>query len=218
MKAIFFDAHGVLYRRAANAHPLIPFLQAHQLASPSAKALRKLRKDIRRSSPYGTQTEQNTAILAALGITDPTLIQEGLQVLAQAAAEIVLFPDVIETLQALQCRGFQLGIITNSNASSAEKQRWFANCGLHVRWDAFIASCEVKLAKPQPAIYHLALAICAVQPNEALFVGHEAAELQGAQAVGVRTVSFVSEAEAKSCNTITHFSELLDLPYLRRPL
>jgi HAD superfamily hydrolase (TIGR01509 family) len=216
MKAIFFDAHGVLYRRASRAHPLIPFLQGHQLACPPPKALRQLRKEVRRLSPYSTQTEQNRAILAALGITEPTLIQEGLQVLAQAAAEIVLFPGVIETLQALQGRGFQLGVITNSNAPSAEKQRWFTRCGLDVRWDAFIASCEVKMAKPQPAIYRLALETCAVQPHEALFVGHEAAELQGARAVGMRTVAFACETMA--CDSVTHFSELLDLPYLCGPL
>lgn len=57
-------------------------------------------------------------------------------------------------------------------------------------FDAVIVSCEVGLAKPDPAIYHLTLSRLGVAPGDALFVDDRAVNTSAAQAIGIRTLTF----------------------------
>jgi HAD superfamily hydrolase (TIGR01509 family) len=128
---------------------------------------------------------------------------------------ITLFPDVIPTLAALRSRGFLLGVITDTDVSSAEKLRWLHAQGLTLAWDVFVNSDEEGVRKPHPAIYRAALARGGVRADEAFFVGHAAHELAGAHAVGMATVACHADAGAVGDHRVARFAALLDLPPLR---
>ena len=57
-------------------------------------------------------------------------------------------------------------------------------------FDVIVGSGDVKVAKPDPAIFHLTLAQLGRQPEEAIFVDDSPTNIQGAQAVGLHTIHY----------------------------
>ncbi|TNH29939.1 HAD family hydrolase [Micromonospora orduensis] len=89
----------------------------------------------------------------------------------------------LDVLDALRGDGHPLGLI--SNATSDTAQAW-PHSPLAQRFDVAVFSCDVGLAKPDPAIYHLAAERLGVGPADCVFVGDGAdGELAGAAAVGL---------------------------------
>lgn len=62
-------------------------------------------------------------------------------------------------------------------------------------FDAVVVSAEVGVMKPDPEIYHIALARLGVAPGEAIFVDDFVENVRAAQKLGLRAVHFTS-AEA----------------------
>lgn len=219
MQAVFFDASGVLYRRRRRYRHLLAFLRRHGLPAPSPAELQGIRARIRRHEPAAAagRDARYDVFLVALGVSDPAQQAEGRRVLTLEASEITLFPGVADTLRTLKARGFKLGVITNTMTPSLEKRRWLENSGIDVPFDSFIASCEAGVAKPNPRIYEVALAQCRVSPGASLFVGHDAIELAGARAAGMKTVAFGGAADVAADEHIARFAELLEFPDLQAP-
>lgn len=83
-------------------------------------------------------------------------------------AERRAIPGVLALLQALRPE-VQLGIITNNLAQ--EQYEKLHVCGLESLFDCVIISAEVGLAKPDPAIFQLALERLHCAPQHAVMVG-----------------------------------------------
>jgi FMN phosphatase YigB (HAD superfamily) len=81
-------------------------------------------------------------------------------------------------------------------------------------WDSIISSLEVGVQKPDPKIYQLALQQLGITSNQAVFVGHKAIELEGARNVGMKTVAFNYDKDAKADYYIKKFSDLVNLPVM----
>lgn len=220
MKAVFFDADGVLYYRQNRGHHLRSFLQQQHLPPPDKEALSRLRQDVRIQASCGLIAREKwyEAILDVCNVTDPALRRAGIAALAADDADITLHESVAETLPALKTRGFRLGVVTNTVSSTAEKLRWFHTCGLDIEWDAFANSTEVGVRKPDPRIYQAALKQCAVTADETTFVGHDTEELAGARAVGLVTIAVNADPDAEADYFITQLADLLALPFLQAPL
>ena len=89
----------------------------------------------------------------------------------------------LDVLDALRHDGHPLALI--SNATSETSASW-SQSPLAQRFDVAVFSCDVGLAKPDPAIYRLAAERLGVAPAECVFVGDGAdGELVGAAAVGM---------------------------------
>ncbi|MGW5666740.1 HAD family hydrolase [Micromonospora sp. NPDC003776] len=89
----------------------------------------------------------------------------------------------LDVLDALRDDGHRLALISNATSDTAEA--WPQSRLAH-RFDVAIFSCDVGLAKPDPAIYHLAAEGLGVGPAECVFVGDGSdGELAGAAAVGM---------------------------------
>jgi putative hydrolase of the HAD superfamily len=118
------------------------------------------------------------------GIDDEALIAEAHEVFRQEWFErMALADDAAPTLAALRPR-YKLGLITNG--PSAIQRAKIERFGLAGYFDALIVSGEVGVAKPDPAIFRLALERLGVEPAEALFVGDSPEhDLRGAAAAGV---------------------------------
>ncbi len=92
----------------------------------------------------------------------------------------------LETLGELRRRGFRLGMISVCSEEVAELWEETPFAGL---FNSTVFSCSVRLRKPDPAIYRLALDELGVEPADAMFVGDGANdELAGAERVGMRAV------------------------------
>jgi putative hydrolase of the HAD superfamily len=219
MRAIFFDANGVLYYRVDKNRPMRMFLERHQLPVPPATTVRDATVDMRGRAFIGaiSKAAYYDALLAAWGVTDPRLREAGHRVQDAAQATIFLHAGVLETLPALKARGFKLGIVTNAVASTTDKLRWLRDCGLAVAWDAVANSVEVGVVKPDPRIYLAALEQAGVAAADALFVGHKQSEISGAHAVGMHTVAFNADPAVRADYTIVRFADLLDLPVIHTP-
>ncbi|MBU0490676.1 MAG: HAD family phosphatase [Chloroflexi bacterium] len=98
-------------------------------------------------------------------------------------------------LVALICRARAEGLKTAllSNASDDLRQ------GVEVEWnippdtfDELFISAEMGLAKPDPAIFRLALERLGVAPHEALFVDDRLDNIEAAQALGLDAIRFIS--------------------------
>ena len=57
---------------------------------------------------------------------------------------------------------------------------------LHECFDAFISSCEVKLRKPDPAIFNLAMGVALAQPSQCVYFDDRPMFANAAQKMGIR--------------------------------
>ena len=94
-------------------------------------------------------------------------------------------PGVHAIVDALHDRGVPLFAITNFSADfwppfHAQERDFFA------RFRDIVVSGEVRLLKPDPAIYYLALDRFGLRPQDALFVDDRLINVEGAEAVGLR--------------------------------
>jgi putative hydrolase of the HAD superfamily len=100
-------------------------------------------------------------------------------------------PGSREALAALAERGLRLGVVSNADGTVEEQLRRDGICqvgpGPGVEVGIVLDSGVVGVAKPDPAIFRLALAALGVTPEAAVHVGDTpAADVAGALAAGVR--------------------------------
>lgn len=96
------------------------------------------------------------------------------------------YPEAAEVLAALHDRGYRIGIIANQSAGTAERlHAW----GMLEHIDLVVASAEEGVAKPDPAIFRIALERAGCVPGEAVMIGDRLDnDVAPAKAVGMRTV------------------------------
>ncbi|MDB5699379.1 MAG: family phosphatase [Alphaproteobacteria bacterium] len=105
-------------------------------------------------------------------------------------------PGVHAIVGELHAKGVPLYAITNFSADFwppfAQRERDFFS-----RFGGIVVSGEVKLLKPDPAIYFLALKRFGLRPDEALFIDDRAINVEGARAVGMAAHLFVDAADLR---------------------
>ena len=104
-----------------------------------------------------------------------------------------LAPGSLDGLAALAATGVALAIVSNSDGTLEDRLRREGICqvgpGAGVPMAVVIDSDAVGVAKPDPAIFHLALRATGVAPDRALHIGDTVgADVEGARAAGVRPV------------------------------
>lgn len=77
-----------------------------------------------------------------------------------------------------------------SNSGPEVMARLRADHPLETRFDAVVISCEVGLSKPDPRIFRLCLERLGLPASDVLFVDDRADNVEGAAAVGLRTLQF----------------------------
>ena len=105
-------------------------------------------------------------------------------------------PGVHELVEALDEAGVALFAITNFSADFwppfHERERAFFR-----RFKDIVVSGEVKLLKPDPAIYWLALDRFRLHPAEALFVDDRAINVESADAIGMKAHLFTTAEDLR---------------------
>ncbi len=214
IRAIFFDAGDILYFRPKKFELFRNYLQS--LSLDPSKDLGD-EGEILKSNAFEGQISREQYLVELLnlyGVTDADTIREGVAILENEDNLVTVFPGVRDTLHSLKNEGYLLGIITDTAVPISRKLNWFENGGFGEVWDCFISSKELGLQKPDPKIYQAALNQAGVKPENALFVGHDKDEIEGAQRVGWTTVAFNYKNDVVADYYITDFTDLLKVPVL----
>jgi putative hydrolase of the HAD superfamily len=97
------------------------------------------------------------------------------------------------TLRELRRRGLRLVVVSNWDVSLHER---LAELGLAPLLDGAVASAELGVAKPDPAIFAHALALAGCAPEHAWHAGDSPeADVAGARAAGVEPVLVARHGE-----------------------
>lgn len=213
IKAFLFDAGDILYHRPKRGHHLRSFLNEIGISEIEIPIDKK--KELRDQAYKGliNQSQQREAIMQYYGITDPELVERGCQALEDDDNKVQFFPGVQETLKELKQSGYLLGIITDTANPISVKLSWFERGGFANVWDSIVSSQEIGVEKPDPKIYQAALDHLGLKPDQAVFVGHNPIELEGARVIGMTTIAFNQDPGAKSDYSIIHFKDLLSLKF-----
>ena len=108
------------------------------------------------------------------------------------ALRFFAYPDVPGALRELRALGIRLVVVSNWDVSLHER---LAETGLEPLVDGAVASAELGVAKPDPAIFAHALAVAGgAAAGEAWHVGDSvAADVEGARGAGLRPVLVARE-------------------------
>ena len=99
-----------------------------------------------------------------------------------------VYADTIETLAALDERGYKMGVISNA------KSDWAVHAILKRRnlekfFKTIVSSAALKIRKPRPEIFTHALNALGVNPHDAVFVGDSIeADVAGSKNIGMRSI------------------------------
>lgn len=214
IKAILFDAAGVLYYSVNKDQGLASFLNGLGIDVDDVP-ISKIHHYRHLASIGQINFEQyKQEVLQLYGVTDPKLISRGIQTFKEESNKVRYFDGVSETLSALKNRNHYLGIVTDTAQPLHVKISKLERGGFGNVWDSIISSQEVGVQKPDPKIYQLALQQLGLNPNQAVFVGHKPSELEGARNIGMETVAFNYENGAKADFYIEKFCDLANLSIL----
>jgi putative hydrolase of the HAD superfamily len=140
----------------------------------------------------------------------------------RAARGMILVPrDMQFTLFELARRGYQLGLVSNTTSRS-EGIGVLESHGLLPHFGTVILSTVCGIRKPDPAIFHLALAELGISPHEAAYIGDNPnRDVLGARQAGIAKTVIIrltepfelkpASAELIPDHLIHSLSELLEI-------
>lgn len=217
IRAVFFDASGVLYDRARPTEEFAEeFVRAAGFVRAPDAAERARQEELRHAATIGAADHLAywQHFLRVRGVPVGERERELLEAILAQNDRVHAKPGGRETLGGLRARGILTGAITDTMYPLASKLRWLAAAGVEGLFDVFVCSSAVGVRKPDPLIYGRALAAAGVAAHEAIFVGHAVHELEGAAAVGMTTAVVYPDPGARGDYQLAALTDLLDLPPL----
>jgi HAD superfamily hydrolase (TIGR01509 family) len=117
-------------------------------------------------------------------------------------------PGVTTTLARLSAAGLKLGAVNNCCCTAEVLTAELDRLGLKPYLPVIRSSFDSGTAMPDPESYLAALDALGLPAQEVAFVGHDAAELDGARAVGMATVAVNHDPLAQADVHLERFDEL----------
>ncbi|HUY91270.1 MAG TPA: HAD family hydrolase [Pirellulales bacterium] len=119
------------------------------------------------------------------------------------------FPGIRGVLHRLHEAGMTLGVLSDSESTAEELQLRLNQLGIGHCFIAVVSSIDLERTKPDPVCYRAAVAAMGLPAESTAFIGHDAEELAGARAVGMRAWAFNFDADAVADRYLVRFDELL---------
>jgi epoxide hydrolase-like predicted phosphatase len=133
-----------------------------------------------------------TQALGARGLTDPQEVAAFVVEVFKGSEEI--HPEMIALLEELHGR-YKLAVISNADWTEEVMRHDFLNkFGLPDLFDVIVTSASAGAAKPDPAIYELALQRLGVRPEEAVFTDDLPLFTEAAAKLGMHAFTFTTPA------------------------
>ncbi|EET89944.1 MAG: HAD hydrolase-like protein [Candidatus Micrarchaeales archaeon] len=104
--------------------------------------------------------------------------------------------DLRQSLTKIKRLGIYLAVLTDSINSKKEKEDMLAYAGLGSIFDEIFVPMDTGHRKPDREAYEVALAHFKARPENAVFVGHDKDELDGAKLMGMTTISYKGHQSA----------------------
>lgn len=121
---------------------------------------------------------------------------------------VELFEDTLAVLAQARARGLRLALL--SNLATPYKQPVF-ELGLAERFDVLVFSCDVGMAKPEPAIFEHTAAQLGLSTAELLMIGDSRRDdVRGARAAGMQALHL----EPRGRGDIRRLTDVLAHPLL----
>ncbi|MBI3840186.1 MAG: HAD family hydrolase [Planctomycetia bacterium] len=117
-------------------------------------------------------------------------------------------PGVVKTIGRLAELGLHLVAFGDSPYPAARLSERLERLGLGNRFRTVLSSFDLEAAQPSARCYQSALDALGLSAQDAAYVGHDAAHLAGAKAVGMRTVAFNFERHARADFYLARFEDL----------
>lgn len=178
IRAVIFDCFGVLTTEALTA-----FVEAN-IQRSDLERVYDLEKAVNAGFIPRSEFIQGLASAAHKTVDD---VEEMLTVVHQPNAQ--LFEYIAEHLKP----SYKIGLLSNAShnvlpALFSLKQR--------ALFDDVVLSVDVRLAKPDPAIFVLAAERLGVLPDECIFIDDQERYCSGARQVGMQTVVYTTARQA----------------------
>jgi putative hydrolase of the HAD superfamily len=144
------------------------------------------------------------AVLEAAGVTpEPALVRDLVELeRVQLDAGVHLYDDALPVVQALRANGVKTALVSNCSHSTRPVVE---RLDLEHVFDAVVLSFEVRVMKPDPAIYRIALQrLGGIAPDRAVFVDDQPGYCDGASAVGLATRLILRPNEDAPADTHGH--------------
>ena len=221
-RVVFLDALGTLVALEPPAPRLVAELAARGVAISEEEADAALREEIAYYRAHHHEA-RDAASLGALRDRCAAVLQRHLPAPVPdvrgallASLRFTAYPEVPEALRALRAAGLRLVVVSNWDVSLHEA---LATTGLAPLVDGALSSAEAGAAKPDPAIFARALAIAGpdLSAADAVHVGDEAVDLDGARAAGIAPVLVDRRGTATAPPGVPVVADLSGLPPLILP-
>ncbi len=214
ISGLLFDMGDVLYDATVWRRWLIQLLRRFDLHLDYATFFQSWDRHYLRDVHRGKRPLYDAfrEFMSSIGLAKPEIDEIELAARArrhQLEREARPLPGVRATLGRLHESGLKLGVLSDSQYSGAELAEQLRGFGLGGLFTAVVSSLDLGQTKPQPACYLRALKQMGVAASESVFVGHDAEELAGAGAVGMRTIAFNFDPQARADVYIARFEELI---------
>jgi putative hydrolase of the HAD superfamily len=121
-----------------------------------------------------------------------------------------LYPETLGVLESLYQRGYKLGLLTNCSPSVIH-----AITGKNITqyFQVMNFSYQMEALKPEPKVYEETIARLNTSPRTCVFIGDGANnEIEGAKAVGLRTILTTRGMDSKSKNSDYIIEKLDEIP------
>jgi len=100
-----------------------------------------------------------------------------------------LIPENAEILRRLKAAGFKTILLSNTDPERyGFLRRAFPELQV---FDGYVLSYEVKLLKPEPAVYRETLRRAGARPQECVFIDDMAVNVEAARALGIPSIHYV---------------------------
>ncbi len=117
---------------------------------------------------------------------------------------------LLEWVQTLRSNGFKTALLSNSDP------RFVAHLRKNRPWlrffDVCVFSAEVRLIKPDPAIFRYTLDKLAIEPSAVLFIDDRFSNVSVAQSLGIASIKFTSLVHLNGQLKDAGFSHLVRIP------
>jgi putative hydrolase of the HAD superfamily len=186
IEGILFDFGGVL---ATFYRPeLFQRLEGQTGLLPGSLSEILWRSDAWRLAEKGLISDEEywRRIAPRLNLTTPGAIRDFQD---QIYADVQTDPRMVDLVRRLH-GPYRTGLL--SNTSATDPQRLLQRYGLDGLFDQVILSAAVDLAKPDPAIYRLALDRLGTSPQTTLFIDDYEPNVQAATEQGIQGIHFVT--------------------------
>ena len=191
LDAVTIDGYGTLLHLIDPLPAIRRALAGHGVEPPEDAVAAAFRAEVAHYRPLAV-TGRDPASLAALRLDCVRVFLAALDDPLEPEAFVDDFigelvfapvPGAEETVARLRARGLRLAVVANWDCALPEHLERVGLLGL---FDTVVTSARAGVAKPDPAIFRLALDELGVEPDRAVHVGDEPLDEEGARAAGLR--------------------------------